>query len=85
MIFILYLLFFLLGAISAAYLRPILETLVELLITFLEERKGRIAIRIAKLQEQISGCQCEERAPAVGFAWCDDEEEDEEESEPEDE
>jgi len=76
-IFIYYLLFFLLGAIITEFIVPILDSFTSLLLTWLEEKKHKIGVRIAKLQMSME--QPQELTPACGFQWIDDEDEEENE------
>lgn len=84
MIFIHYILFFVIGVICAQWITPLLDSLFSLWITALEEKKGKIAVRIAALQMQMEGPQ--ENSPAIGFEWFPETEmAEEEEGEPEEE
>lgn len=85
MIFIHYILFFVIGVICAQWITPLLDSLFSLWITALEEKKGKIAVRIAALQMQMEG-GVPEGTPAIGFEWLSDVVADEdEEGEPEEE
>ena len=79
MIFIYYVIFFLLGAIVSEFIVPIFDSLTSLLLTWLEEKKHKIGVRIAKLQ--ISMEQPQELTPACGFEWIDDNEDEEDDEE----
>lgn len=78
MIFIAYIIFFLLGFCFAQWVIPFLDTLCGFICTFFEEKKGKIALRMIKIQAAIDSEEASEKSPAIGFDWCCEEEGDEE-------
>lgn len=69
-----YLLFFIIGIVCYEWIFPLIDSFVQLLGIRIEEKKNIVAERIKKIQSST-----EERTPAIGFQWVDDEEEGDEE------
>ena len=67
------------GIVFIQWIFPIIDGLVSWLMTYIEERKGRIALRITKIQAELEEGSCCEKSPAIGFQWVKDEEEEVEE------
>lgn len=70
------LLFFICGVAFAEWIIPVIDSLVSLFCTWIETRKGRCAVTIAKLQNTLE--EPTEKSPAIGFEWVNEEEGDEE-------
>lgn len=62
------LLYFILGVLSYAVALPVIEALVTLLVTSLEIPKGKVSLKIAKLNKELSEVGEEKRQTyAIGF------------------
>lgn len=62
------LLYFILGVLSYAVALPIIEALVTLLVTSLEIPKGKVSLKIANLNKELSEIGEEEHQTyAIGF------------------
>ena len=75
MIFLQLLLFFILGIAFAEWIIPFLDGILSLFLAFIEAKKARHAMVIAKIQ---SGLDITEKSPAIGFEWVGTEEGEEE-------
>lgn len=74
MVFILYLLFFIIGIVFYEWIFPLIDSAVQLILVHLEEKKNKVAVRIAKIQSQIKNADGESTS-AIGFPWIEEEEE----------
>lgn len=54
---------------------PIFDSLVGLLCTYFEAKKGKIALKMVKIQAAIDASEAGEKSPAIGFDWCCEDEE----------
>lgn len=70
------LLFFICGVAFAEWIIPVIDSIVSLFVTYVETKKGRCAVTIAKLQNTLENPP--EKSPAIGFEWVSEEEGDEE-------
>lgn len=70
------LLFFICGVAFAEWIIPVIDSLVSLFCIWIETRKDRCAVTIAKLQNTLE--EPTEKSPAIGFEWVNEEEGDEE-------
>lgn len=62
------LLYFILGVLSYAVALPVIEALVTLLVTSLEVPKGKVSLKIAKLNKELSEVGEEKHQTyAIGF------------------
>jgi len=62
------LLYFILGVLSYAVALPVIEALVTLLVTSLEIPKGKVSLKIAKLNKELSEVGEEKHQTyAIGF------------------
>ena len=63
------LLYFILGVLSYAVALPVIEALVTLLVTSLEIPKGKVSLKIAKLNKELSEVGEEKHQTyAIGFS-----------------
>lgn len=74
MVFIIYILFFIIGIVFYEWIFPLIDSAVQLLLVHLEEKKNKVAVRIAKIQSQLEKSD-EDSTPAIGFPWIEEEEE----------
>ena len=70
---------FILGIIFIAFIYPIGDSLSDLIITFLEMVKGKLAVKLAEYNTQIEKLQNQEQqnTQAIGFTIPENKEEDE--------
>ena len=59
------------GIICYEWIFPLIDSFVQLLGIHLEEKKNIVAARIEKIQS--SSKEAEEKTPAIGFEWVEDE------------
>ena len=74
MVFIIYLLFFIIGIVFYEWIFPLIDSAVQLLLVHLEEKKNKVAVRITKIQSQLEKPDGDS-TPAIGFPWIEEEEE----------
>ena len=61
--------YFLFGMLTVGYISPLLDKILEVILTFLEMVKGKITVKITELNGQIKKLQDEEETPKniIGF------------------
>lgn len=72
------LLYFILGIVFYGLTMPILESICALIVTFFEYLKGKLTVKMMKMQSEVDKMS-EPPEHAIGFEWVADEEESEEE------
>lgn len=60
-------LYFILGIVFYGFAIPIAESIVSLIVTFFEWLKGKLSVKMVKLQLEIDSAENKESTYAIGF------------------